>query len=61
MKNSTYINLKGFAIGDGCLGTESEGACGIDRTKIQLEFLFAHGQVRNFRMIPALQCGIVTW
>ena len=45
MENSTFINLKGFAIGDGCLGLESMGACGTDYVKIQMEFLFEHGQV----------------
>ena len=45
MANSTFINLKGFAIGDGCLGTESKGACGVDDTKIRMEFLYEHGQV----------------
>lgn len=48
MANSTFINLKGFAIGDGCLGTESKGACGVDDAKIRMEFLYEHGQVRGF-------------
>ena len=38
--------LKGFAVGDGCLGTES-GVCGGDKPWWSLLFLYGHGQISN--------------
>jgi len=41
-----YINLKGIAVGDGCIGN-SVGTCGNgpDRTQILLDFFYGHGMV----------------
>ena len=41
---SVYPQLKGFAVGDGCLGTES-GICGGDKMWWHVLFLYGHGQV----------------
>lgn len=41
---TVYPQLKGFAVGDGCLGTES-GVCGGDHPWWDLIFLYGHGQI----------------
>lgn len=43
---SVYPQLRGFAVGDGCLGSES-GICGGDQVWWSVLFLYGHGQISN--------------
>jgi len=43
---SVYPQLRGFAVGDGCLGSES-GICGGDKVWWSVLFLYGHGQISN--------------
>ncbi|EOD38857.1 hypothetical protein EMIHUDRAFT_122142, partial [Emiliania huxleyi CCMP1516] len=52
-----YPQLRGFAVGDGCLGTES-GICGGDKPWWNLLFLYGHGQISTLLWESILrECG----
>ena len=55
---TVYPQLKGFAVGDGCLGTES-GICGGDKPWWHVLFLYGHGQVSNILYDKIIEhCGM---
>ena len=37
------IKLKGFAVGNGCIGKHSSGGCGVDDKWLRVQFLHGHG------------------
>jgi len=58
VRDSKYINLKGFAVGNGCIGTEAYGGCGKDRKKLFVDFMHGHGEfsTATYRAIQEV-CG----
>merc|ERR1712192_110118 len=58
VQDDPSINLRGFAIGNGCMGYESLGACGRDQLRVLVDFFAGHNAIPQSLYASVIsECG----